>query len=120
MTAMLDKYKAVIWTDEGKRAFAEIKHFFTNPPILAYPNFTNIFILDTYASDLGDGAVLSQKGKNDLEHPIAYYCQGFNKHDKNYLVTRKKLLATIESMEQSKFYLYGRKFILRTHHAAIQ
>ena len=82
MTAMLEKDKAFIWTDEGKRAFTEIKHFLTNPPILAYPDFSAIFILDTDASDLGVGAVLSQKGKDDLEHAIAYYSRGFNKHEK--------------------------------------
>ena len=81
MTAMLEKDKAFIWTDEGKRAFTEIKHFLTNPPILAYPDFSATFILDTDASDLGIGAVLSQKGKDDLENPIAYYSRGFNKHE---------------------------------------
>ena len=37
MTAMLEKDKAFIWTDEGKGAFTEIKHFLTNPPILGLP-----------------------------------------------------------------------------------
>ena len=48
----------------------EIKHFLTNPPILAYPDFSATFILDTDASDLGIGAVLSQKGQDELEHPM--------------------------------------------------
>ena len=82
MTDMLEKNKAFIWTDEGKRAFTKIKHFLTNPPILVYPDFSASCILDTDASDLGVGAVLSQKKKDDLEHPIAYYSQGLNKHVK--------------------------------------
>ena len=82
MTAMLEKDKAFILTDETKRAFAEIKYFLTNTPILACLDFSAIFILDTDASDLGVGAVLSQKGKDDSEHPIAYYSRGFNKHEK--------------------------------------
>ena len=117
---MLETDKAFIWTDEGKRAFTEIKHFLTNQPILAYPDFSATFILDTNASDLGVGAVLSQKSEDDLEHPIAYYSRGLNKHENNYLVTRKKLLAAIESMEHYKCYYYGRKFLLCTDHAAIQ
>ena len=60
----------------------EINHFLTNPPILAYPDFSATFILDTDASDFGIGAVLSQNGKDDLEHPIAYYRREFNKHQK--------------------------------------
>ena len=70
---MLEKNKAFIWTDDGQRAFTEIKHFLTNPPILAYTDFSATFILDTDASDLGVVAVLSQKGKDDLEHPIAFF-----------------------------------------------
>ena len=108
MTAMLERDKAFIWTDDGRRTFMEIKHFLTNPPILAYPYFSATFILDTDASDLGFGAVLSQKGKDELEYPIAYYSRGFNKHEKNYSFTRKELLAAIESMENFKCYLYGR------------
>ena len=108
MTALLEQDKAFIWTDEGRRAFTEIKHFFTNPPILAYPDFFASFILDTDASDIGICLVLSQKGKDELEHSIAYYSRGFNKHENNYSVTRKELLASIESMEHFKCYLYGK------------
>ena len=99
MTAMLETNKAFIKTYEGKRALTKIKHFFTNPPILAYPNFSVTFILDTNASDLGIGAVLSQKGQDELEHSIAYYSRQFNKHYKHYSVTRKELLVAIESMD---------------------
>ena len=108
MTAMLENDEAFIWTDKGKRAFTEIKHFLTNPPILAYPDFFATFILDTDASDFGIGAVLSQKGKDESENPIAYYSRGFNKHEQNYSVTRKELLAAIESMKHFKCYLYGK------------
>ena len=120
MTAMLEKDKAFISTNEGKRAFTEIKHFLTNLPILAYPDFSVTFMLDTDASDLGIGAVLSQKGKDELENPIEYYSRGFNKHENTYSVTRKELLAAIDSMEHFKCYLHGKKFVLRTDHAAIQ
>ena len=39
---------------------------------MTYPDFTKRFILATDASDWGIGAVLSQKDKENLEHPIAY------------------------------------------------
>ena len=81
MTAMLDKHKAFIWTDEGKRNFTKIKHFLNNPQILAYPDFSATFILDTDASDLGVCAVLSQKGNVYLKHPIAYYSRKLSKHE---------------------------------------
>ena len=82
MIAILEKEKALIWTDEGKQAFTKIKHFLTNSPILAYPDFSATFILNTDASDVGVGAVLFQKGTDNLKHPIAYYSEGFIKQVK--------------------------------------
>ena len=64
--------------------------------------------------------MLSQNIKDQLEHPIAYYSRKLNKYENNYSVTRKELLAAIESMEHFKCYLYGRKFVLRTDHAISQ
>src|SRR5208283_2741748 len=84
LTAMLEKDRAFIWTDEGKQAFENIKKRLCNPLILAYPDFTKPFILDTDVSDQGIKAVLSQQGETGLEHPIAYYSHGLNKHEKNY------------------------------------
>jgi len=40
--------------------------------------------------------------------------------DKNYDVTRKKLLAVVYGLKQFKQYLMGRRFIIRTDHAALQ
>ena len=120
LTLMLEKDRAFIWTDEGRAAFENIKKRLCNPPILTYPDFNKPFILDTDVSDQGIGAVLSQQDVDGQEHPIAYYSRGINKHEKNYSITRKELLAAIDSAEHFRCYLYGRKFLLRTDHAAIQ
>ena len=92
ITAIKKTDKAFIWTDEEKRAFTEIKHFLTNLQILAYPDFSATSLLNTHASDLGVGAVVSQKNNYDLQHPIAYYRRGFNKHEKNIQLLEKSSL----------------------------
>ena len=79
--------------------------------------------MDSDAPDKGIGAVLSQLGKDQLdllEHPVANFSRTLGKHERNYSITRKELLASIETIEQFRCYVYGRQFVLRTDHVAIQ
>ena len=80
------------WTETQESAFNCFKMALTTAPVLAYPNETGKFILDTDASDTGIGAVLSQM-QNDEEHVIAYASKKLTKAERRYCVTRKELLA---------------------------
>ena len=60
----------ITWTPKCQTAFERLKEILTEAPILAYPDFTIPFILDTDASAVGTGAVLSQL-QDDLEKVIA-------------------------------------------------
>jgi hypothetical protein len=120
LTRMLENNRPFAWDDEGKESFNKLRKLLASAPILAYPDFSKPFILDTDASDNGIGAVLSQVGVDMLEHPLAYFSRTLNKHERNYSVTRKELLAAITAIEHFKCYLYGRKFTLRTDHVAIR
>ena len=48
----------------------------TSPPVLGYPNSSDLFILDTDASDYAIGAALSQV-QDAREVPIFFCKQGF-------------------------------------------
>ena len=58
-------------------------------PILSFPDCSKTFILDTDASDVGIGAVLSQVQDNGEEHVIAYGSRILIKAERRYSVTRK-------------------------------
>ena len=77
------------------------------------------YILDTDASAVGVGAVLSQiqEGK---ERVIAYYSKTLAPPERNYCVTRRELLAVVKAMKHFRPYLYGTKFTLRTDHASLR
>ncbi len=49
-------------------------------------------IIDTDASNVGVGAVLSQEG-DDGEYAIVYFSQALKKAERNYCVTCQELLA---------------------------
>ncbi len=61
----------VIWTDSCDQAFQKLKTLLSNSPILASPDFTQQFILQTDASDRGIGAVLSQLDGTGMDRPVA-------------------------------------------------
>ena len=67
-----EKGSSFTWTDECQQAFDELRARLTSPPILAFPDFSKSFVLDTDASDSGIGAVLSQRQENGEERVIAY------------------------------------------------
>ena len=69
---LLEKSRAFHWTRECQVAFTELKSRLTSAPILAFPDFSKPFILDTDASDSGIGAVLSQHDEDGSERVIAY------------------------------------------------
>lgn len=106
------------WSKECSNAFETLKQALISAPILGYPVANISFILDTDASNLATGAVLSQI-QNDRETVIAYNSKSFNQHEQNYCVTRKELLAVVHALKSFHHYLYGQPVLLRTDNAAV-
>ena len=107
------------WTSACAEAFEKLKTCLTTAPVLALPTDDDRYVLDTDASDVGLGVVLS-KITNEGEKPIAYGSRLCNGAERNYNVTRRELLAVIFGLKTFRQYLLGRRFIIRTDHAALQ
>ena len=58
--------------------------------------------------------------KDGVERPIAYASRGLSKSERNYSVTKRELLAVVFYCKYFRHYLIGRKFKLRTDHAALR
>ena len=61
-------------------------------PILAYPDFTRDFILETDASKQGLGAILSQLQDDSKLHPLTYASHSLSSSEKNYAITELEKL----------------------------
>ena len=120
---MKNKKKELMLTDSEKQCVDNLKKALTSAPILAYPDFASKepFILDTdWSHDPGAiGGVLSQK-QNGMEKVIAYGARKLKASERNYGSNKGELLAVIHFMEKWKFYLWPRKFVLRTDHRALR
>lgn len=64
-----DKVK---WTDECEATFQALQESLSREPVLQVADPRKPFVLQTDASHLGLGAVLSQKGDDQEEHPVAF------------------------------------------------
>jgi len=106
------------WKIEHQLAFEQLKLKLTSAPVLAMPSNDGHYILDTDASDIGLGAVLSQVQDGE-ERVIAFASRTLQKPEKNYETTRKELLAVTYGLKQFRQYLLGRPITIRVDHAAL-
>ena len=107
------------WTDTCQQAFDNLRKCLMTSPILAHPDWSKSFILDTDASDCGIGAVLSQVNSDASECVIAYASRSLSRQEQRYCVTRRELLAVVEFVKHFREYLLGRRFTLRTDHGSL-
>ena len=56
----------------------------------------------------------------EQERVVAYYSCTLSQPKHHYCVTHKELLAVVKSIKPFHVYLYGRNFLLRTDHSALQ
>ena len=102
------------WTDRRHEAFGQL----TSAPILGFPRENGLWYLDTDASDVGTGAVLSQV-QDEEERVIAYVSKSLEGSEQRYCTTRKELLAVVRALKHFKCYLYGQKITVRTDNSAV-
>ena len=107
------------WCTRCQLAFEDLKNALCTAPVLAYPRDDCEYILDTDASDVGVGSVLSQiqEGK---ERVVAFASKKLNRTQQRYSVTRRELLAMVTFTHHFRHYLLGKKFLLRTDHGSLR
>jgi hypothetical protein len=75
--------------------------------------------LTTDASTVGLDAVLSQVQKC-IERPVSFASRQLNKAERAYSASELETLAVVWATKCYRCYLFGKRFLVRTDHAALK
>ncbi len=85
LTALTSPARPFHWSSEAEGAFLDLKKRFTSAPILINPDSSRQFVVEVDASDVGVGAVLSQRSPEDNKlHPCAFLSHRLSPTERNY------------------------------------
>lgn len=96
-------------------SFQSLQQALATAPILALPDFSIPFEVETDASQQGLGAVLQQRG-----HPIAYISKALSTRQQAQSAYERELNAVLHAVKKWHQYLAPRPFILKTDHRSLK
>eukprot|EP00253_Pinus_taeda_P018003 PITA_18003 len=108
MTNMLKKDSQMKWTEEAVKSFNLVKLALSSAPVLVSPDYTQDFILFSFASEHTMATVLLQK-RDDHERPIAFFSRAIRDAALKYNIIEKQVLALVKALKY--FWVY----ILHSH-----
>ena len=84
-------------------------------PVLAVPDFSQPFIIETDACYTGIGAVLMHNRR-----PISYLSQALGQKNMGLSIYEKELLSLVTAVTKWKHYLEGHHFIIHTNRQSLK
>ena len=112
------------WGDAEQRAFDELREALISAPVMAFPQETGRYILDTDASGYAIGGVLSQLQRDEsgeeVERVIAYASRRLQGREQRYCARKRELLAIVHFVKHFDVYLRGPPITIRTDHASLK
>ena len=109
------KKNAFTWGPLQQEAFDKLKLVMSNPPLLALPDFSIPFTLETDACASGLGAVLMQK-----DRPLSYFSKCLGPKSSAASVYEKEAMAILEALKKWRHYFLGNQLIIKTDQCSLK
>jgi len=101
------------WGTKEQKVFERLKMAVTTAPILASPQDSEPFCIETDSSDFASGAVLSQQLPGEEKwHPVAFYSKSLFPVERNYKIYDKEMLAITRTLEEWRHFLKGTRHLV--------
>ena len=111
LTALTSKNVPWKWTSQASLAFQESKKILSRQAMLAFPDFSQEFVIHTDASKYQLGGVISQNNR-----PLAFYSRKLNPAQTRYTTTERELLSIVETLKEFRPILLGQRLTVYTDH----
>jgi RNase H-like domain found in reverse transcriptase len=76
-------------------------------PVLLMPDQSKPFQIESDASKVATGTVLTQLDSNGERHPIAFLSKTFSKTEGKYEIYDRELLGIIQALKEWRHYIQG-------------
>ena len=103
--ALTRKEVPFVWSEDCAAAFEGLRTRLTKAPVLAYPQFDREFLLETDASGMGLGAVLSQEQDDKSIRPISYASRTLQPHERNYGISELEALGVVWAAKHESLFM---------------
>ncbi|XDV54467.1 hypothetical protein PO909_022751 [Leuciscus waleckii] len=123
LTALTSPRTTFRWSDTAEAVFTNLKSRFVSAPILVAPDPTRQFVVEVDASEVGVGAVLSQRASSDDKmYPCPFFSHRLSPAERNYDIGNRELLAVKLALEEWRHWLEGSgvPFIVWTDHKNLE
>lgn len=88
--------------------------------ILVLPDWNKEFHVHIDSLCIALGAVPTQAGEGELDHPISFVSRKLSKVENNYSTIEHKGLVMVYTLQKFRHYLLGRHFKMYTDHSALK
>jgi hypothetical protein len=105
LSALIKKDVAFRWNDKTNKSFEDIKDAISQAPVLISPDFSQDFIIFSFASQDTIVGVLMQKDADDYEHPMDFMSKVLRDSKLNYSITEKQAYALVKSLKHFRNYV---------------
>jgi hypothetical protein len=114
LTELLKKGVLFVWTSVHDEAFSALKQSLVSASVLALPDFSRQFVIETDASSSGIGAVLLQNG-----HSLVYVSKALGTRNRGLSTYEKEYLAILMAVDKWRHYIQHAKFLIYSDHRSL-